>query len=523
MDGKLVDIIIPVYNAEKTIEKCVESLVFGKYSDIHIILVDDCSKDSSWNICKTLEKKYRQVEAFQNEKNSGVSHTRNEGLKHITGEYLMFVDSDDWCSEYYVQNLVETMEKYGLPLTICGHHYIDFVANKERDFLWDENGKSEFIIDRNNFFDLHDKFLIQQLWNKIFISDYIVANNILFDESQSMGEDFQFIIDYMECANVDRCSVLNKPLYYYIRWNNNSLMSTFGTASFDKAKLRLDRLFSLTDGSDTVKIQYLSAKQNLLNMYCNNINNSKKLSKEEKSKLLTKIVQISGLQYDSKTEQPFSTFKNNIKLILIGVSGFLHKFSTKIRNFNNILVISKNKNCNVNGYSIISQNCIGGVFYHDMEKQFLSPTINTFIKEPDFVKMVSNLEYYMNLDIKMHWGERYPYGLLEDVRVDFMHYSSCSDALNSWNKRKARINYDKTIVFCTDRDGFSDNEYKALKSISYPYVLFTCNKAYADVENSIYFDRYKKEKQIPDLIPNREFYSHGKLKSILKNFIGNNK
>ena len=88
-------VIVPVYNAEKTLRRCVESIVLGQERNIEVILVEDCSKDHSWELCLELAQEFPNVTAVQNERNSGVSFTRNRGLELAQGDYILFVDSDD--------------------------------------------------------------------------------------------------------------------------------------------------------------------------------------------------------------------------------------------------------------------------------------------------------------------------------------------------------------------------------------------------------------------------------------------
>lgn len=167
------------------------------------------------------------------------------------------------------------------------------------------------------------------------------------------------------------------------------------------------------------------------------------------------------------------------------------------------------------GVSIISQNCIGGVFYHDMQMEFLSPMINLFFKEPDFVRLVLNLHHYMESDLSVEMGNEYPIGWLDDVEIHFMHYKTCQEAKDSWDRRKKRINYDKIIVVATDRNGFSEEVFEDWKKIPFPKVLFTVNEKYSKEMGTVEFPKYSSEKYVPDLIPNREFYKDNVLISIV--------
>lgn len=162
-------------------------------------------------------------------------------------------------------------------------------------------------------------------------------------------------------------------------------------------------------------------------------------------------------------------------------------------------------------FSIISQNCIGGVFYHDMGLTFQSPTVNLFIPQPDFIRFVNGLEHYLDAELEMRWAEEYPVGRLDDVEVHFVHYETCSEAAEAWARRKQRVRHDRIAVVATDRDGFSDEAFEQWKRIKYPKVLFTANRKYAADPDSVFFPEFEKDGCIPDIIPNRGFYRNGKL------------
>ncbi len=181
--------------------------------------------------------------------------------------------------------------------------------------------------------------------------------------------------------------------------------------------------------------------------------------------------------------------------------------------------IAKNekKKLKIKDFSIISQNCIGGVFYHDMGLKFTSPTINLFFKCPDFVKFVLNLDYYLNIDLQMIMGPDYPIGYLDDVAVYFQHYESCSEAEEKWNERKKRINREKIVVLCTDMEDFTDETYAQWKMIPYPKLLFSATDR--NGPEVIYYPEYFKIGKVPDLILDRKFYKGGKLLDLVNSIL----
>ena len=124
----IISIIIPVYNAKNTLRRCVESIVYGEEREVEVILVEDCSKDDSWEICTKLEREFSQVKCYRNDKNRGVSYSRNQGLKKAHGEYVLFVDSDDWVSGRCVKRMIEMVTQYPDLFVICGYRYYDNVT-----------------------------------------------------------------------------------------------------------------------------------------------------------------------------------------------------------------------------------------------------------------------------------------------------------------------------------------------------------------------------------------------------------
>lgn len=505
-----VSIIIPVYNAAETLERCVESIVYGQLRDldIDIILIEDCSSDYSWKLCCRLSDRFPNVRCYKNAENRGVSYTRNYGLKQAKGNYVLFIDSDDWVSSKYITCLVDGIRKYSNSLVLCGLHFLDNVAGYRREYLWNDEVLSEIVIENEQFFDLADRFLLQQLWNKIFLREIIERYHICFDESQSMGEDFQFVLDYIEAAKIQKCVILNTPLYYYVRANNSSLMSKFGLVEHENEYRRFEKLKRICNSlSDKIEQQYQEAIQKIRYNYIYQICRSTAKTKTEKIRFIESIMHDGKevLYYKQQrklmTKEKFVCFTEKCRKFPFRVIGKLGRIK------NSIIIKRAYKNLKTTDFSIISQNCIGGVLYHDMQMRFLSPTIDLFFSGADFVHFVKNLEYYINLEIKMYWEEEYPIGKLDDVTVYFMHYNTCSEAKEAWDRRKNRINWDKIFILSTDMESFDNSVWEEWCTITYPKILFTATKR--QVRDEIYFAKYKKAGRVNDLIPGREFYKKG--------------
>lgn len=500
-----ISVVVPVYNAESVLRKCVESLVYGDERDLEVILCEDHGKDNSWALCQALCQEFPNVIALRNDQNRGVSHTRNQCLEAATGEYILFTDSDDWVSGSYARKLIATAEQYPQALALCGFCFHDDVGGYKRDYLWDQADDGIRLVENDQLFRLVDKVLLQCLWNKVFLRSIIEKHQIRFDVTQSMGEDFQFVLDYMEAAGIKQCAVLNKPLYHYIRWNNTSLMSKFGLVQSKQEYARAEQLYRIV-GESAAPLRdqmILNSKKN----YVYHIARNKSLSKEEKLKAIDAVMGDGTGKHHYKAQERLRRketvleLAGKAKMILPRLKGRIERKSMQKR------LTAIHKDLQVQDITLVSQNCIAGVLYHDAGCPFLSPTVNTFIKEPDFVKFVLNLRHYLECELELRWGEEYPIGRLDDIEIQFMHYGTCEDAKESWERRKARINYDKIVVLATDRDGFDDAVYQLWKTIPYPKVLFTAHREFT--EDAIFYPEFETDGQVGDLISKRDFYRDG--------------
>lgn len=509
-------VIVPVYNAEKTIERCVESLIYGEFQDIEVILIDDCSKDQSWKKCEQLSKRYSNVIAVRNDVNSGVSFTRNHGLDLASGKYILFADSDDWVSGRYAQRLLAAAEENENALVICGLHFINEVDGYRQDYIWQENGNRSYIVKKEEFFNLQKRFHLQQLWNKVFLHEHIQKNHLRFDVNQNMGEDFQFVLDYMETVRIDECFVINEALYYYVRANKSSLMSKFGIIENENELNRQEQLLRIAGFNSSVcQKEYKNAMEEIKSTAIYYIIRTKLSPKE-------KIEKIEAILQDGKSIAHYC--KGLVSVLKESVAtqiGVLKKMPGRILwHFQRVqrdrLVERVRKRISCKEVSIISQNCIGGVVYHDIKMNFLSPTINLYFETQDFLRFVGNLAYYLDIIPIMRWDEEYPIGYVDDVKIYFMHYETCSNALEKWEKRKKRILWEHILILCTDGEGLSDDEYEEWKKIRYPKILFSAQRKQED--DVIYYSQYANRGKVGNLIPKREYYAGDKLVRILNSF-----
>lgn len=237
MECPVISIIVPVYNAEDYLHRCVDSILAQTYSDIEVLLIDDGSTDGSGVICDDYAKKDNRVRVFH-KNNGGVSSSRNLGLKEASGTWITFVDSDDWLD-------VEA-------ISVCKDYFANYDLIRFPFMLvYDCEGKKKVRKELGNFSSIYDYFTevisrrtLIQVWGGFYRSDIIKCNELLFDVDLNNGEDWLFLMNYVLSAKTIK--TLNLPLYYYNVYNDSSCTNTMnvqkifdGISSFNKVSERI--------------------------------------------------------------------------------------------------------------------------------------------------------------------------------------------------------------------------------------------------------------------------------------------
>lgn len=207
-----VSIVVPIYNAEQFLEPCVESILSQTYQNIEILLVNDGSKDSSGKLCDSYAQKDSRVKVLHRE-NSGVSATRNCGIEHASGEYLMFVDSDDALEPDTVEKNLALAKEKNLDLVIYSfrYHFVDDRVEKPNQPKQSYFGEAEDFFE-NCFTTLLDLELINPPWNKLIKKSIVDDNQIRFHKDFSICEDMAFSTQVLAaCKRIG----LNREMYYH--------------------------------------------------------------------------------------------------------------------------------------------------------------------------------------------------------------------------------------------------------------------------------------------------------------------
>ena len=185
-------VIIPVYNAEGTLRRCLDSLVGQHFSDYELLLINDGSTDGSDAICREYANTYSCVRYFAKE-NGGVSSARNLGLEQAEGEYILFVDSDDYVSENYFSVISDALDNNVVDLLMFGYCNFGSISAEWDTGEFNENTEVGIAIWVSSAMQ---QYLFSSLWSKVFKKQIIEQYNMRFGNDLAIGEDQAFIFTY---------------------------------------------------------------------------------------------------------------------------------------------------------------------------------------------------------------------------------------------------------------------------------------------------------------------------------------
>ena len=230
---KLLSIIVPVYNGEEHLDRCIQSILDQNYINMEIILIDDCSSDTSRKICEKFSLKDQRVKVFYNEKNMGIYETRNKGIGLANGEYITFVDDDDYIEKTMYQKMMQRFdEKERLDLVIC-----NFINISENGALI---GRSKEKGGEYTKEDIKRKFIYRLIgnqeiscavWRCIFKKDKIMKHDIRFKASR-VKDDMCFFLEYI--LNCEKLYCVEDCLYNYITYAKSTI-NTLGIGNIQDA------------------------------------------------------------------------------------------------------------------------------------------------------------------------------------------------------------------------------------------------------------------------------------------------
>ena len=288
MNDDLVSVVVPIYNVEQYLTKCIESIINQTYKNLEIFLIDDGSTDESGKICDRYAKKDNRIKVIH-KKNAGVSSARNTGIDNSTGKWLAFIDADDWIEENYIEELLKNTSKE-IDIVQCGYNRM--VGDKKektncegKDIL---HGKDEFLIKCLNpqtAYGLSHMKIIRKS----------IINEIRFNEKIVVCEDALFNIEISK--NLNKFKMIKQPLYNY-RINQNSVVKKYdGNYSIkyeNSLKIIFDYLKNNYSDNNLIKQNYYNFSVYHLMLiavnYCFNPSNKEKRKVRQLSNICNKPI-----------------------------------------------------------------------------------------------------------------------------------------------------------------------------------------------------------------------------------------
>lgn len=222
--NKRLSVVVPVYNTEKYLIQCLESLVQQTYHNYEVLLINDGSTDSSGEICSDYARKYADVFRVMHKENGGTSTAKNRGIEDAQGEIIIFVDADDYVGENYLKEIVEGMEQDGADLSVTGYSVVYESDCTVIDVL-PFSRQNSVLTTRDGIRALGVNGLLNVDVAKGYKREILLQHHIRFAESYSTGEDLLFNCDYLRYTN--GIAVKNISYYFYMRRETVSLVNKY--------------------------------------------------------------------------------------------------------------------------------------------------------------------------------------------------------------------------------------------------------------------------------------------------------
>ncbi len=454
-----VSIVTPVFDVERYLPGMLDSILSQTWQKVEMILVDDGSADNTVEVAESYRGRfaakgyeYHIIRAAHKNASAAI----NQGLPHVTGEYLIWPDSDDILEPSSIEERVGFLQRnlqYQCVRTLAYYFDAETGSTKKADEKTGDLTKEELfwdILEFKTFVCCGCYMLRTQPFFEIYPDRRIPEYDV--------GQNFQMLLPFMFHH---KCPTIQKKLY--------------GVC--------------VREGSHSRRI--LTQEQD-------------KKKYHDYELLVDEISEICGLK-DRKSLRRIKAWKirrryqiackyGYLKML---VSCFLFCVNTlreRERRFYNSRRRSRLKNTD---FTIIASNCSGTIMYYDLGEPFLSPTINLTVEMNDFVKMVENLEWYMEQEIVEEKEEECcPAGVLGDVRIRFVHYATFAEGSRKWSERKKRIRWDNLFIVGVERDGCTYETIRRFDQLPYKNKVIFTHAEYPEISSAVYIKGFEGEKEL---------------------------
>ena len=322
MMGEKISVIVPVYNVEAYLERCVESILQQTYANFELILINDGSADSSGQICDYLASQYENIKVYHIE-NAGVSNARNMGIQLATGAWITFIDSDDFVTQDYLATLASAVEGENIGFVIAPLHHIKngivtvLPPHSGKTELWstEETMKELLMTTRTSFFP------VAKLFNRDLLADE------KFNTNYHLAEDALFLTELLlktRCSSV----FIDKPVYYYDH-REGSATTSVNQHVFDTIEVYQQIIAQVSQAFPNLKYELINREcWSYITVYDKIIFTSREEYQKEKAELRNWIVQH---RREIWKDAYFTTFRK-IAILSLVISPWLYKKIVGLKN-----------------------------------------------------------------------------------------------------------------------------------------------------------------------------------------------
>lgn len=322
MMGEKISVIVPVYNVEAYLERCVESILQQTYAHFELILINDGSTDSSGQICDHLASQYENIKVYHIE-NAGVSNARNMGIQLATGSWVTFIDSDDFVTQEYLATLASAVERVNVGFAIAPLHHIkngivtDIPSHSGKTELWstEETMKELLMTTRTSFFPVAKLFKRDLLADEKFNTNYHLAEDALF---------LTELLLKTRCS----CVFIDKPVYYYDH-REGSATTSVNRYVFDTIEVYKQIIVQVSQAFPNLKYELINREcWSYITVYDKIIFTSREEYQKEKAELRNWIVQH---RREIWKDAYFTTFRK-VAILSLVISPWLYKKIVGLKN-----------------------------------------------------------------------------------------------------------------------------------------------------------------------------------------------
>lgn len=286
----LISVIVPVYNVEKWLERCVNSICSQTYRNLQIILVDDGSKDSSGELCDRFEKFDSRIYVIHKE-NGGLSDARNVGLKYAIGDLVSFIDSDDWVEPLFLENMIDTIRNCDCDIVGCEYQRCEGRAESEKS---NENFSVQIFDRISAMSKLIDNQIQQVVWNKLYKKE--VIENIPFEKGKYHEDEFW---SYQVFGRIKKYAAISYIGYDYFQRSDSIMGERYSLKRLDAVEAKLCRQKYLEEnmselaGKGRINLKFTCLYHGQLALQC--------LDEEDQRKAID-FLKKSALRYEIKNK-----------------------------------------------------------------------------------------------------------------------------------------------------------------------------------------------------------------------------